>query len=78
MAGAALALKVREVAEVLQVSENHVREMVHRGDLPKVPHMGRVVRIPRHAVEALVGAPVKQGPAVVGAVVGVDDGSSFR
>lgn len=46
-------LTIAEVAEMLKVHEASVRRLVWRRSLPSV-RVGRVVRIPASAVEALV------------------------
>ena len=48
-------LKVRESADALACSVPMVRKMIKAGTLPVV-RVGRAVRIPAAAVEALVGA----------------------
>ncbi len=48
---------VAQAAEVLQVSEDTIGRMVRRGVLPRVPHVGGKVLIPRRALDRLVGAP---------------------
>lgn len=40
-----------EVAKVLGCSASKVVDLVHRGVLDRVPHMGRRVLIPRRSVE---------------------------
>lgn len=52
----ALTCSVQETADLLGVSERHVRTLVENGTLAKVPHLGRAVRIPRIVVEALVAS----------------------
>ncbi len=52
---------VAQAAQVLLVSEDTVPRMVRRGTLPRVPHVGTKVLIPRRAlfelVEAAEGTP---------------------
>lgn len=45
-----------QVAVVLQVSDDTVSRLVKRGALPRVPHLGGKVLIPRAAVERMVEA----------------------
>lgn len=52
----ALTCSVREAAELLGVSERHVYHLVDSGVIPKVPHLGRLTRIPRVAIESLVAS----------------------
>lgn len=47
---------VREAADLLGISERQVYRLVDRGVLPKVPDLGRLTRIPRAAVDELVGS----------------------
>lgn len=60
----ALTCSVQETADLLGVSERHVRTLIGNGTLVRVPHLGRAVRIPRIAVEALVASamPSPAGP----------------
>lgn len=53
-----LTYSVREAAELLGISERQVYRMVDRKALPKVPHLGRLTRIPRIAIEALMAEAV--------------------
>jgi excisionase family DNA binding protein len=46
-------LDVAAAAEELGVSTDHVRRLVTAGLLPRVPHTGRRVLIPRQAVLAM-------------------------
>jgi excisionase family DNA binding protein len=48
---------VAQSAEVLQVSEDTIGRMVRRGVLPRVPHVGGKVLIPKRALERLIEAP---------------------
>ena len=48
---------VAQAAEVLQVSDDTIGRMVRRGVLPRVPHVGGKVLIPRRALDRLVDAP---------------------
>lgn len=45
---------VREAADLLGISERQVYRMVEEKRLPKLEGIGRLTRIPRVAVEALV------------------------
>lgn len=49
-----LTLTVPEAAEVLGCSKAHLYEVIARGELQVVPHMGRRKLIPRAAVERMV------------------------
>ena len=44
-----------EVAAMHDVSASHIRKMVAAGTLAKVPNLGRTVRIPLVAIEAVFG-----------------------
>jgi excisionase family DNA binding protein len=46
-------LTVREVADRLNITERLVRELLYRGELPKVK-VGRLVRISEESVEQYV------------------------
>lgn len=54
---------VAQAAEVLQVSEDTVGRMVRRGVLPRVPHVGGKVLIPRRAIDRLTEDPQVLDPA---------------
>jgi excisionase family DNA binding protein len=45
---------VAQSAEVLQVSEDTIGRMVRRGVLPRVPHVGGKVLIPKRALHRLI------------------------
>lgn len=45
---------VSQVAMVLQVSDDTVSRLVKRGVLPRIPHLGGKVLVPRAAVERLL------------------------
>jgi excisionase family DNA binding protein len=45
---------VAQAAEVLQVSQDTVGRIVRRGVLPRVPHVGGKVLIPRRALDRLI------------------------
>ena len=47
---------VSEVAELLGISRSSAYECVRRGEIPAVV-LGRRLVVPRHAVDALLGAP---------------------
>jgi excisionase family DNA binding protein len=49
-----LTVTAREAAEMLGVSRRFIYELVASGRLPRVPHLGSRVLIPKHAVTALV------------------------
>ena len=56
--GRPLAYSAEEAANLLRVSSSTIRSMVASGKLPRVPGMGRTVRIPSRALYELVGEPV--------------------
>lgn len=45
---------VAQSAEVLQVSEDTIGRMVRKGVLPRVPHVGGKVLIPKRALDRLI------------------------
>lgn len=47
------ALTVEQMAEALQCSHKTIRRMIAAGDLPAIKR-GRLLRIPRHAAEAMI------------------------
>lgn len=51
---------VREAADVIGISERQVYRLVEREVLPKVPDLGRLTRIPRVAVERLLGVDLEK------------------
>jgi excisionase family DNA binding protein len=55
---------VGQVAELMQVSEDTVGRMVKRGVLPRVPHLGGKILIPRRAVERLASGTDQPDEAV--------------
>ncbi len=63
----ALLLTVREAAELLRISRNLAYELVAQRRLPHV-RLGRVIRIPRHALETWInkeaGLPEPPPPVV--------------
>jgi excisionase family DNA binding protein len=48
-------MTVPEVAEFLRTSPKGVRDMLHRGKLPRAKGLGRRVLIPREALLKLLG-----------------------
>ena len=46
-------LRVEEVQAVLGIGRSKVYEMIRRGELPTL-HIGRLVRVPRWALEAWI------------------------
>jgi excisionase family DNA binding protein len=48
---------VSQAADLLQVSQDTVSRMVRRGVLPRVPHVGGKVLIPRAALDRLASEP---------------------
>ena len=63
----ALLLTVKEAAKLLLISRNLAYELVAQGRLPHV-RLGRVIRIPRHALETWIneeaGLPEPPPPVV--------------
>ncbi len=63
----ALLLTVKEAAKLLLISRNLAYELVAQGRLPHV-RLGRVIRIPRHALETWIneeaGLPEPRPPVV--------------
>jgi excisionase family DNA binding protein len=57
LADAPDALTVREVAQLLRLSESATYELVRRGGIAAV-HFGRSIRIPKAAVMRLLGPEV--------------------
>jgi len=47
-------LTAPEVARILRCSAGHVHELVKRGELPAMRHVGRKVLITRRAIEAFI------------------------
>lgn len=54
-----LLLTVPETARLLRISRNLAYELVARGELPAI-RFGRVIRIPRHALDDWVGASASE------------------
>jgi excisionase family DNA binding protein len=50
-------LTADQVAEQLNVCKGHVYELVRQGVIPKVPFLGRVVRIRQEAIDDLLRSP---------------------
>lgn len=53
-----LTYTVTEVAELLGISRTSAYECVRRGEIPAVM-LGRRLVVPRHAIDALLGAPIE-------------------
>jgi excisionase family DNA binding protein len=66
---------VAQSAEVLQVSEDTIGRMVRRGVLPRVPHVGGKVLIPKRALHRLIegSEPAHTAPVAEDAK-GAEDG----
>ena len=60
----ALTASVAEAAEIIGVSTTYVRQLVRRGDLAKIPHLGSRIRIARVELERFVGEGIKSHPHV--------------
>ncbi len=58
-AGAPLLLTVDEAARALRMSRSRVYELMQRGEIPGVVHIGRSVRISRAELEAWVSQQVR-------------------
>lgn len=56
-----LVLDVAQTARVFGVSEWTVRDLIKRGELDHV-RLGRLIRIPRHALVKFMGADVPTAP----------------
>jgi excisionase family DNA binding protein len=54
-------LTIEEAAEVLRIGRSAAYEAARRGELPAV-RIGRTVRVPRRALEALLGAQEDESP----------------
>jgi len=50
-----LTVSVESAAKLLGISRNLAYEMVRQGKIPAL-HFGRVIRVPRHALEQLLNA----------------------
>jgi len=57
--GAPLLLTVDEAARALRMSRSRVYELMQRGEIPGVVHIGRSVRISRAELEAWVSQKVR-------------------
>lgn len=72
-----LTLSPEEAGELVGCSADKVRDLVHRGVLPRVPHLGRLIRIPRVALlEVFRLNDVASISVAVGALQ-VHDGGGF-
>ena len=49
-----LAMSVEEIARAVGASASTIKRAVDRGDLPRLPHVGRRILVPTHAVHAWV------------------------
>jgi excisionase family DNA binding protein len=58
----ALVYTVEEAAALLQIGRSAAYEAARRGELPTV-RIGRSLRVPRHALEALLGLENGHDPA---------------
>jgi excisionase family DNA binding protein len=63
------ALRVKEVAKALQVSDWYVYERIRRGEIP-VALDGRMKRIPRDWVEQRLGTTAEAGGATIDSAEG--------
>lgn len=52
-----LTVTATEAAQMLGVSRHCIYDLVHRGHIRVVPHMGRRVLIPRTEIDRLVADP---------------------
>ncbi len=66
----AMVVTVSEAARLLGISRTHAYELVERGELAHV-RLGRRIVVPKHALEALLGAPVERRGVFVNAGVHV-------
>ena len=60
----ALTASVAEAAREIGVSEWMVRQLVARGDLAKIPHLGKRIRIARVELARFAAEGVKSNPLV--------------
>ena len=58
-----LTLTVPEVARLLRISRGTCYEAIHTGQIPSL-RFGRVIRVPRHALEQLLNAHHVDGKKV--------------
>lgn len=56
-----LALTRAQVCEALQIGSTKCWEMINTGEIAPVIRSGRMVRIPRHVIEEMLGLIVDQG-----------------
>lgn len=57
LADAPAVLTVEEAAAILRIGRSAAYEAVRRGDIPSIRIGGRILRVPRHRLEAMLGAP---------------------
>jgi excisionase family DNA binding protein len=62
-----LVLTVEEAADALRIGRTAAYEAVRRGDIPSV-RICRSIRVPRHALEQMLGLENGDGPAAHRAV----------
>lgn len=68
---------VAAAAAELGCSQTQVRDLVRRGVLPKVPHMGRRILIPRHVLDEMLGLDTSPAAGVRAGVITVSVAGSF-
>jgi excisionase family DNA binding protein len=59
MAAEPLVYTVEQTAELLAIGRGAAYEAVRRGDIPSV-RLGRSLRVPRHALDELLGTPARE------------------
>lgn len=57
-----LTISVESAAQLAGISKNLCYEMIRQKKIPAL-HFGRVIRVPRHALEQLLGAQDTSGKA---------------
>ena len=58
------AFTVEEVADIYNVSDSHIRRLIRDGQLDRVPHMGKSVRVSWVELERVFGPlPAEHGDA---------------
>ena len=55
-------LTVEEAAKLLRIGRSAAYDAARRGDIPVI-RVGRLLRVPRHRLEALLGIPEGRSPA---------------
>lgn len=70
-------LTVEEAGQLLRIGRSAAYEAARRGEIPVI-RVGRLLRVPRHALEALLGMPPENesspAAATPGSTKSTDDG----